>query len=158
MSRTTFILCAVMCLGLVFGQGPTGEINGTVTDPSGAVLPNASVRLANIATGARREVNTNGSGLYSFPALLPGTYTISVEQPGFQKQVRSDITIQVHQTARVDFSLVVGEVSQTMEVSAAAPLLAAEDATIGQVIENKRIVELPLNGRNYLQLSALTPG
>lgn len=149
---------ALCLLAPAFGQSPTGEIDGTITDSSGAVLPNATVRLLNSATGATREVKTNDSGIYNFPALPPGGYSVTVEQPGFQKQIRSGITIQVQQVARVDFSLVVGEVTQTMEVTAAAPLLSSEDATIGQVIENKRIVELPLNGRNYLQLTALSPG
>ncbi len=139
-------------------QGPSGEITGLVTDTSGAVVPGASISVENAATGAIRQVTTNEAGRYSIPALLPGTYSVTTEKPGFQKQVRSNLLLQVQQIARVDFSLSVGEVTQTLEVVGLAPQLSTEDATVGQVIENRRIVELPLNGRNYLQLTALSPG
>ena len=81
-----------------------------------------------------------------------------MQHPGFQKQVQPNLTVQVQQSLRIDFRLPVGEVSEAVEVSAAAPLLTTEGATVGQVVENKRITELPLNGRNFLQLTALTPG
>lgn len=148
----------LLATGPTFCQGPTGEIDGTVTDSSGAAVVDASVSLSNTATGATRNVKTNEAGLYSFPALVPGTYTVAVERQGFQRQVVPSILLQVQQISRVDFSLVVGAVSQTVEVSMTAPLLNAEDSTIGQVIENKSIEQLPLNGRSYLQLTALTPG
>ena len=143
---------------LIYAQGPTGQITGIVTDPSGSAIPSASVSLSNAATGATRTAQTNLSGLYSFPALPPATYTLSVEAQGFGKQLRSAVTIQVQQVARVDFQLTVGSVAQSLDVTASAPLLSTDDATVGQVIENKRIVDLPLNGRNYLQLTALAPG
>ena len=157
---TTFLrlsLLLIVIAGTALAQGPTGEITGTVTDSSLSAVPNASVTLVNAATGLTREINTNQDGVYTFPALNPGSYTVTVRHQGFQSQART-VEIQVQQTARLDFALAVGEIKQTLEVSAAAEILATEDATVGQVIDNKRIVELPLNGRNYLQLTALSPG
>ena len=151
------LLLLVSCL-VSFAQSPAGSIEGTVTDSSGAILPNATVRLLSAATGASREVQTDHAGIYTFPALAPGVYSITVEQTGFQKEVRSNITLQVQQAARIDFSLSVGQTTQTVDVVANTALLSSEDSTVGQVIENKRIVELPLNGRNYLQLASLSPG
>jgi hypothetical protein len=139
-------------------QSPTGTIDGTVTDQSGAVMRGASVRVLNTETGVTRETKTDQSGLYSLPALPPGIYNVVVESAGFKNDARSNIVLQVQQTARVDFALTIGSADQTVNVLAATPLLSAEDSTIGQVIENKRIVELPLNGRNYLQLASLSPG
>ena len=148
---------SLVCVAAM-AQSPTGTINGTVADVSGAVLSDSMVRAENIATGVKREVKSDQAGLYSLPALSPGTYSITVEHEGFKKEVRSGILLQVQQTARVDFALLVGDTVQTVDVTSSAPLLSAEDSTVGQVIENKRIVELPLNGRNYLQLASLSPG
>ncbi len=141
-----------------YAQGPSGSFAGTVTDPSGAVLPKSSVSLVNVATGVTRKVETDQVGLYTFPALPPGVYNITVERSGFQTQERSNITLQVQQSARIDFALSVGQTSQTVNVAADAAMLSQEDSTIGQVVENKRIVELPLNGRSYLQLAVLSAG
>lgn len=142
----------------LLAQAPTGQINGTVTDPSGAVIAGASVTAVNTATNASRQTTTSEDGLYNLPALPPGNYTLSVESKGFPKQARDGIELQVGQTARIDFSLTIGNVSETVQVQGGAPLLQAETTEIGTVIENKRIVELPLNGRNYLQLASLVPG
>jgi hypothetical protein len=152
------VLIAALSARTALAQGPAGVINGAVMDPSGAVVADVQVHLSNTETGVAREARTNSSGLYSFPELLPGSYSVSVEHPGFKRQIQPNIVLQVQQTVRVDFSLSVGDVNQAIEVSAAAPLLSTEDATLGQVVENKRITELPLNGRNFLQLTALSPG
>ncbi len=142
---------------VTFAQG-SGEISGIVTDPSGSAIGGASISVKDIATGVTRNAVSNSAGLYSFPALSPGTYTVSADAKGFQKQVRANITIQVQQSARVDFPLTLGNVAQAVNVSAAADMLTTDDSTVGQVIENKRIVDLPLNGRSYLTLTALAPG
>lgn len=134
-----------------------GEITGLVTDASGAVVPDVTVTVTQAATGATRSATTNESGGYSFPALQPGAYTLKVEKPGFKSIVQSDVQLQVQQTARIDFGLQVGDVSETIEVSGGGALLTTEDTTVGTVIENKRIVDLPLNGRNFLQLVATAP-
>lgn len=153
------LLSLLLFSGLVcLAQGPTGSINGTITDPSGAVLPASSVSLVNVATGVVRKVQADAAGLYAFPALQPGVYDVTVEHDGFQTVKRTGITIQVQQAARVDFSLPIGQAAQTVSVNAEAMILSTEDATVGQVIDNKRIVELPLNGRSYLQLATLSSG
>lgn len=151
-------ILVLLTVSPLLAQGPTGEITGIVMDPSSAIVAGAAVDLLNTATGAARRVATNLSGAYAFPSLPPGIYTMTVEAPGFRKQTRPGIELQVQQTARIDFTLAVGDTSETMEVLGEAPQMVTEDSTVGQVIENKRILELPLNGRNYLQLAALAPG
>ena len=153
-----FALLFLFTACLVDAQGPTGEINGIVTDPSGSAIQGAAVSVSDPATGSTRTTRSNDSGFYSFPALSPATYRVSVEANGFQKEIRSGILIQVQQVARADFQLTVGAVTHAIEVAASAALLSSDDATVGQVIENKRIVDLPLNGRSYLALTALAPG
>jgi len=154
------MLCGlVLLLGLVASlPGQTsGEIAGEVRDPSGSVIAGADVKAVNKATGAERTAATNGAGLYNFPGLQPGVYDVTVAKSGFQTMSRTDLTLQVQQTARVDFALQLGQTTQVVEVTGGAALLTTETATVGTVIENKRIVELPLNGRNFLQLVSLAP-
>jgi len=134
-----------------------GEITGQVTDSSGALVVGARVTVTNENTNVSRELTTNEAGIYSFPSLLPGVYTLEVALKGFQTAVRRGIELQVQQVARIDFQLRLGQLSDVIEVVGGAPLLAAENATTGTVIENRRIVELPLNGRNFLQLVSLSP-
>src|SRR6266581_2982157 len=138
-----------------FGQN-FGQITGLVTDSSGGVLVGAAVTVTNPQTSFTRTDNTNTSGIYSFPNLLPGLYSIKVSTQGFQSAIRSGVELQVEQTARLDFQLQVGAVAEAVEVTTGAPLLNTEDAALGTVIENQRIVDLPLNGRNFLQLVALS--
>ena len=140
----------------VFGQ-TFGEITGLVTDASGGAVVGAAVTVTNPRTNFTRTEVTNNAGLYNFPSLLPGVYNTKVEMSGFQAEIRNDVELQVQQVARLDFQLQVGAVTQAVEVTGGAPLLNTEDATIGTVIENQRIVDLPLNGRNFLQLVALSP-
>ena len=135
-----------------------GSIAGEVTDPSGAVVPNAAVSVTNSETSSSRSTTTNTSGLYVFPDLVPGTYSVKVQNPGFRTAVKGSIILQVQQAARVDFVLDVGEANQTVEVAANAALLTTENATVGTVIEEQRIQDLPLNGRSYFSLVALSPG
>ncbi len=134
-----------------------GEITGQVSDSSGAAMTGVSITLTNEGTNVTRQVSTNAAGGYGFPSLLPGTYRVRAEAGGFQSMQQTGIQLQVQQTARIDFHMEVGQVNETLSVSAAASLLTTENATTGTVIENKRIVELPLDGRNFLQLAALSP-
>jgi hypothetical protein len=148
----------VLLLSLAPGFGQTlGEISGIVTDASGAVVAGANVVVTNTATGATREATTNSAGVYTFPGLTPGIYDIRVTASGFKVAAQTGNTLNVQQVLRVDFSLAVGQVTESVEVSATAAALATDSATVGTVIENKKIVELPLNGRNALALSALSP-
>ncbi len=133
-----------------------GEITGVVTDPSGAVLVNATVTVTNPQTNSVRTARTNGAGNYAFPALLPGVYNVRAESQGFRSETRSDVGLQVQQVARLDFQLSVGTVAETVEVSGGAPQLNTENATVGTVIDNRRIVDLPLNGRNFTALISLS--
>ena len=134
-----------------------GEITGVVSDSTGAVIVGAKVTATNTGTNAARTAVTNDSGIYSFPAMQPGAYTLKVEMAGFKSFNETGIRLQVQQTARIDVAMEVGEVTQTIEVSGGGALLTTENATVGTVIENKRIVDLPLNGRNFLQLVAVSP-
>ena len=142
----------------LLSQTPSGEISGVINDQSGSVVAGVRVALINIATNATREVQTNDSGLYGFPALAPGIYTLKVEKQGFRAIERKNIEVLVGSANRIDLSLEVGEITNVVEVSGGAPILQSENASIGTVIENRSIVELPLNGRNYLQLTSLIPG
>ncbi len=134
-----------------------GEIAGVAKDQTGAIIPGATVTATNMGTNAARITTTNEAGIYTFPNLVPGTYSVKVEMTGFQTVVRNNIELQVQQSARIDFAMQLGQRTDTVEVTSAAPLLSTSDATVGTVIENKRIVDLPLNGRNFLQLVALSP-
>ncbi|MEX2264932.1 MAG: carboxypeptidase-like regulatory domain-containing protein [Bryobacteraceae bacterium] len=151
-------LLTVLFTSAAPGFGQTfGEITGEVRDSSGAAVQGATVIVTSQATGASRSVTTNEAGVYSFPALQPGSYGLKVEMPGFRTIARGDLGLQVQQTARADFTLEIGQVTEVVEVSGGAALLTTENATVGTVIENRRIVDLPLNGRNFLQLVALSP-
>ena len=134
-----------------------GQITGQVTDASGGILVGASVTVTNTQTNAAREAQTNTSGSYVFPNLLPGVYSIKVGLQGFQSRVRNGVELQVQQAARLDFSLELGSVEIAVEVSGSAPMINATDATVGTVIANKQILELPLNGRNFINLVSLSP-
>jgi len=132
-----------------------GQITGMVADTTGGVLIGASVTVTNTQTGFTRTDQLNSAGVYVFPNLLPGVYNVRVEMDGFRSGARNAIELQVQQTVRIDFSLEVGSVTETVETT--APLLNTEDTTLGTVIDNRRIVDLPLNGRNFLQMVTLTP-
>lgn len=157
--RIVSIAIATLVFGIglpVFGQ-TFGEINGAVRDTSGGNIAGVQVTVTNTATNVSRSAISNEDGIYSFPALPPGPYAVKAEKAGFKTVTRTKIELEVQQSARIDIELPVGQVNESVEVSASGQLLATEDATIGTVIENKRIVELPLNGRNYLQLVSLAP-
>lgn len=134
-----------------------GTITGQVKDASGSVVGNATITLTNKATNAIRVDHSNADGLYTFPSLTPGQYDVRAEMQGFKVDVRTNVELQVQQTARIDFTLSLGNVTESVEVSGAAEQLNTDNATVGTVIENKRVVELPLNGRDYLQLVTLSP-
>ncbi|HMF93799.1 MAG TPA: carboxypeptidase-like regulatory domain-containing protein, partial [Vicinamibacterales bacterium] len=147
---TWLFLCAP-----VFAQ-TLGTITGEVKDSTGAVIPGVVVTVTNKATNATRTTTTNEVGLFDFPALPPGGYAVKSEIDGF-KTVTRDVELQVQATVRVDFALELGTISEQATVTGVSPLVETTNATVGTVIENRRIVELPLNGRNYLQLVALSP-
>src|SRR5437016_8367449 len=151
------MLCFVLLSVLPAVAQTQAGISGVIHDPSGAVIPGVSVTVTNPATNFSRSAISNEAGVYNFPALQPGRYNIKVELPGFRTITQNDVELQIQQSARLDFTLQVGDLSQTVEVSGAAALIATENATVGTVIENKRIVDMPLNGPNFLQIVALSP-
>ena len=136
----------------------TGTILGTVSDPAGAVVPNAKVSVTNVLTNETTQASTDAAGNYFAPNLKPGTYRVSVESAGFKKSVRDSIPLQIDQLARVDVSLALGSLSEVVEVVAGAPVLQTETGTVGQVVDNRKIVNLPLNGRGAFSLIGLVPG
>src|SRR5919106_2441220 len=153
-SVTTVLVWLVMCAPAI--AQTLGTITGVVRDASGGIIPGATVTAQNASTNATREIQSNAAGAYSFPALPPGPYVVRAELQGF-RPVTQKVELHVEQTVRVNFSLGIGTLSETTEVTGVAPLITTENATVGTVIENRRIVELPLNGRNFLSLVALSP-
>ena len=142
----------------VTAQQTTATLVGTITDVSGAVMPNVVVRATNLSTNAQRDTRTDESGAYTLPFLTAGDYSVTATLPGFQVQKIDKVTLQVQQTARLDFAMKVGEVTETVNVEASAALLQTETSTVGTVIDSTKIVDLPLNGRNFVQLAQLIPG
>lgn len=136
----------------------TASINGVVSDTSQAVVVGAGITVTNLETGLRREARTNETGTYAINLLPVGRYRVEAAMTGFSKQERPELKLDVDQVVRLDFTLKPGTVTETVEVTAVAALLDSESATVGQVISNKSIVEMPLNGRNYLNLATLTAG
>jgi|GEM_PF-1410347 len=136
----------------------SSDAAGVVTDASGAAIPDATIHLINNGTKAERTTKTNGSGAWSIPNLPPANYSIRVEKEGFKTSVIPSIDVQIGQTANGSVQLAVGGTSETIEVNTLPPQLQTQEATIGQVIDQKQINDLPLNGRNVLQLATLAPG
>ncbi len=149
-------LFAALATSRVYGQTVSGTIVGTVTDPSGASIPGAKVTVTNESTQTKAVAETNETGGYRVPFLPIGSYKIQVEANGFQTLIRSAIELRVGATVRVDAGMRVGNAQEQVTVTGATPLLHTDDASTGQVIDNARIVNLPLNGRNFLQLTQLS--
>ncbi len=151
--------CAVLWFaGAVLAQTGDGSVSGYVTDPSASGIPAAKVVLQNSATQVSVSTQSNSTGFYTFQFVVPGTYRVSVEAPGFQRQVHPDVHVEVAQSVRQDFGLEVGQAQQEVTVSGGAEIIQTDNATVGTVISQRAINELPLNGRNPLALVALTPG
>ncbi|MPZ21228.1 MAG: hypothetical protein GEV06_25520 [Luteitalea sp.] len=157
-SVATLVLLLGTLIVPLHAQTPSGEITGVVTDATGSAVPGVTITLTNQATNAVRVALTNTSGIYVVPAIPPGLYTLKAELSGFQTVERRDIEVQVGSSSRIPVTLELGELTEVVEITGGAPLLQTEHAAVATVIENRAIVELPLNGRNYLQLASLTPG
>jgi hypothetical protein len=142
----------------LFAQESTARLLGTVTDPTGAVIPSANVVAHNVATGLDRKTTTNESGDYVISLLPIGQYTVTVDSAGFRTSTITGLSLQVNQDARLDVKLSLGTAAESIEVKAAPPVLVTDDSSVGQVIENIAIANMPLNGRAFWQLAQLTPG
>jgi hypothetical protein len=152
-------LLALLTASLGFSQAVNATLLGTITDASGAVVSNAKVTATETSTGIARSATTNESGNYTFPDLPPGTYTITVEQTGFKREARRDIGLLVNSSTRIDLQLQPGNVSETVEVTAAPALLQTERADTGRNIDQATTEALPLStNRNYQSLLNLVPG
>jgi hypothetical protein len=136
----------------------TATLSGTVTDPSGAVLPNAQVTVHSLATGLDRVLKTDGAGLYVVPSLQPGDYKVQATAPGFSAYTVQKVTLDVDQMVTVNMKLAVATAGETVQVESTASQIEAETITVGQVIDKATVQELPLNGRHFLDLTVLTPG
>ncbi len=153
----TFIF-AILGLPAAYAQVETAKIVGTVKDSTDALVPGVQITLIHVQTNRRFSTITNDQGRYVSVPLPVGEYRVEAELPGFKKAARSGITLQVQDTAVVDFTLEVGEVTELVEVKADAPLLNSSEPSQGQVIDNRRMVDMPLNGRDYIQLALLSVG
>src|ERR1700677_2744995 len=156
------ILCGIPLLILAseaaYAQGGSATINGTVTDPTGAVISGAQISAKNIETGQVTTVNTGSEGTYSLPFVAIGRYEITASHPGFATETQTRITLSADQAASVNFELKTGQVSTSVEVKAEAVELETTSGAISQVVDEKSIVELPLDGRNPAELVYIAPG
>ena len=157
--RIGIVLAAIPIFAVgLYGQAFYGSVVGTITDQSSGALQGATVTLTNAGTGERRQTQSGTAGEYQFLNLVPGTYRIEVEQKGFKKATRENVEVNVSGAVRADISMQLGEVTQSVEVQAAAPLLQTESASLSQVVNTRAVEELPVNGRNIMNLTALVPG
>src|ERR1700735_2179234 len=157
------LLVAVFC-SLVFSGGPflhgqaTGSFSGTVSDKAGAVVSGATVKVSSQDTGLSREATTDDSGHYLIPLLPVAQFTIRVTSQGFQTMEQKDVRLQVDEHRELDFSLAPASVNTSVEVSTTEVAVETANPTLGQVITSEQVADLPLNGRNFVQLATLTPG
>jgi carboxypeptidase family protein/TonB-dependent receptor-like protein len=151
------IALSLVCVP-VFSQGNLGRLTGTITDQSGGVIAGATVTVKDVERGVSRTLTTGDSGEYNAPNLLPGTYAVRAEAKGFKAVERQNILLEVGKEIRVDLPLQPGEVSQTITITEAAPMVETTNATLGGTLSNETINDLPLNGRNYINLLTLRPG
>src|SRR5712691_5765738 len=144
--------------GKSFAQVAGGTISGRVTDPSGGILPGASVAITNVATAIVTNSSTNTDGFYSVANLLPGTYRIVVALAGFSEEIASGITVSVGSQVTVNLQMKLGSVNESLEVTGAATLVDTKSSTLSGVVGERAIRDLPLNGRDWTQLATLEPG
>src|SRR6202790_919978 len=156
--KATKLLIVSLAASAAFAQIQAGRVVGTVTDPNKAVIPNAQVTVTGTATNQAKTVTTNGLGEYAVTPLDPGLYNVVVTVPGFQTTQVNTVEVVVGQSARVDVEMKIGETSSKVEVISTTPLLNTESGTLGQVVTNTQIVNLPLNGRSFYELARLAPG
>jgi len=159
-----FIRSMVVLLGLFLGMTWTAQaqstatLQGTVTDPSGNTVPGAKIKATNQATGMESTTTTDNAGNYLFPSLAIGLYKVEVTSSGFQSAVVNNLKLDVATTVTKNVQLTLGQMTQTVEVTGGAPLVDTTGTSLGQVINDKSVQDIPLNGRHFTDLSLLTPG
>ncbi|MBL8211913.1 MAG: TonB-dependent receptor [Bryobacterales bacterium] len=152
------VLALCLSASLTFGQETTGSITGEIKDPSGSVVPGAQIQATNLDTGAEFKATSDDAGLYNLPLLRAGRYRMTVEAAGFQRQQRDGIVVNTTERLRMDITLSVGQVTDTVNVTAETPLLQSERVTIGQVVEQRTIQSIPLATRNFTQILGTSAG
>jgi len=152
------ILTALLAVSATPLFAQSAQITGVVSDPSQSGVPNASVEVTNVATGVTQATRTGSGGAYTLPLLRPGLYKVAIQAEGFRRSERSGIQLAVDQVARLDFQLELGSVTESVQVTAQTQSVDQETSSLGQIIDNRRIVEMPLNGRNVMSLIQLTAG
>ena len=159
LSGSTFALTFLFCSVAAWGQRDLGTITGTITDQQGAAVPNAKVTITNDATGVASDTVTTNAGDFSRPALNPGTYTLTVSAAGFENAQQKGIIVNPGEPVAANITLRVGNASQTVEVTASAPLLQTESPAIGENLNAAQVSQLPLGGqRTFTFLARLSPG
>src|SRR6266567_7829427 len=136
----------------------TGTLSGYVTDPSGGAVPGALVTATLVERNTSTTSESNAEGFYNFPFLQPGVYTVTVQRVGFRKLTQTDVTLTVNQNVRLDLALQVGTTQQSVTVTSEAPLVDTRSATISGLVDDRRVTDLPLNGRNVIALAVTVPG
>src|SRR5215212_4502736 len=156
--RRIFFAACVLVLAASSAFAQTGQINGTVTDNSGGVVPGVTVKALETATGLARDTISGADGRYSFTSMRPTTYDISAELSGFRTSQRKGVILQANQNVTLNLSLELGDLSETVTVSGEAAAVDVTSATLSEVVDGQRIVELPLNGRDAAKLSTMVNG
>lgn len=157
--KIAILFCALLAFtGLAVAQTITASITGTASDPTGAVIPNGTVTATNTETNVRSTTTTNTEGIYTFPFLRVGSYTITVESKGFKKSVIGPFKVEANQIARIDVKLELGDTTQVVEVQDVGPLLQTETQATGDTLSSTKLTSIPLNGRNFASLTLLVPG
>ncbi len=151
-------LTSFACAPWADAQVETGRFVGRITDPQGAVVPNATITVANLGTNLAQTAHTNADGDFIITPVQGGMYRLTVSAAGFETNTISSVEVQVGQIVREDLTLKIGAETTTVEVQSTAPLLSTDSATVSQVITNEQLVDLPLNGRGFYKLAQLTPG
>ena len=165
MLRFRFFLCATTWLILagglsapLHGQAVSGTILGSVHDGTGAVVPGASITVTSSDLGLNRSATSDASGEYTFPSLPPGTYVVTVQASGFKKTSLSSLQLGIDQKLRVDIALQIGGVNESVNVEGAAPVVKSDSSELGDTVTARQIADLPLNGRDFVNLTRIIPG
>src|SRR5205807_5200328 len=159
--KATRVLLALICLSCstwLTAQSTGGRILGRITDPTGALLANAKVELVNQDTGVSREAISDADGVYNFVEVPVGTYRLEFDLAGFKKNIRKDVLLQVNQVVTLNMTMQVGEAREVIEVTSEAPLVDTTSTSLGTVVNDRAIVQLPLNERDTYQFLSLQPG